>query len=420
VGANAVEVLGLSKRYRVGGARLDLRDTLAAGYRGLRRRLPRDDMELWALRDVTFTVESGQSLGIIGRNGAGKSTLLKILGRIAEPTSGLSRTRGRVGTVLEAGTGFHPELTGRENIGLSGAILGLARRDIDRRMSEIVDFAGVGRFLDTPVKRYSSGMFLRLAFAVAAHLDSEILVLDEVLAVGDAEFQRRCLAHLAELGGEDRTILFVSHDLHAVAGLCSRAIWLDQGRIAQDGPADRVTEAYLVGPVPVRSAPVVVRAGQRCGPRPLQGADQRRWPDPRRTASPQARVRLHRGAHGRAVPRLHQHLRYPRPAGDQGVPPAAHPTPRRSVPWHHGAAIAAASRRSSGRDVARQRVRALCGVRRRVLRHHRPAYQPPSCTTSGQAHRALGPARARWLISAGCSPWLAYWVVAREAVENPT
>ena len=202
--------------------------------------------EFWALKDVNFEVHEGDVLGIIGRNGAGKSTLLKILSRITEPTAGRVTLRGRVASLLEVGTGFHPELTGRENIYLNGAILGMSRAEIGRKFDEIVAFAEVERFLDTPVKRYSSGMYVRLAFAVAAHLEPEILVIDEVLAVGDAEFQKKCLGKMDEVsrrGG--RTVLFVSHNMGVVTSLCPTAIWLDRGTICERGPAREVISAYM-------------------------------------------------------------------------------------------------------------------------------------------------------------------------------
>ncbi len=189
-------------------------------------------------------MREGESVGVVGRNGAGKSTLLRLLSRITQPTEGFCRTRGRVGTLLEVGTGFHPELTGRENVLLNGVILGMSRREVRGRFDEIVEFAGVEAFLDTPLKRYSSGMQLRLAFAVAAHLDPGILIVDEVLAVGDAEFQRRCLGRMTELAGEGRTVIFVSHDLGSVTRLCERAVWLDAGRVRDEGPAGRIVAAY--------------------------------------------------------------------------------------------------------------------------------------------------------------------------------
>jgi ABC-2 type transport system ATP-binding protein/lipopolysaccharide transport system ATP-binding protein len=252
-----VEVRDLSKRYVLGeeyGPGRTLREAIVSSLH--RRRGPRD--EVWSLRDVSFSVERGERLGVVGRNGAGKSTLLKVLTRITEPTSGVSRTRGRVGALLEVGTGFHPELTGRENVYLNGAILGMTRREIDARFDEIAEFSGVGRFLDTPVKRYSSGMGLRLAFSVAAHLAAEILLVDEVLAVGDAEFQRKCLGKMDEVGRSGRTVVFVSHNLEAVSRLCSRAIWLDGGRVAAIGATDDVVSAYLAsaaGPDDVATFP---------------------------------------------------------------------------------------------------------------------------------------------------------------------
>lgn len=209
----------------------------------------RDD-EFWALRDVSFEIAQGEAVGIIGRNGAGKSTLLKIVSRIVPPTEGRATMRGRIGTLLEVGTGFHPELTGRENIFLNGAVLGMKRRQILRKYSEIVDFAGVERFLETPVKRYSSGMYVRLAFAVAAHLEPEILLVDEVLAVGDAEFQRKCLGKLRHVASEGRTVLFVSHNLGAIRRLCDRGILLEQGRVAADGTPEEVVATYMERALP--------------------------------------------------------------------------------------------------------------------------------------------------------------------------
>ena len=197
------------------------------------------------MEDINFEVPQGEVLGIIGRNGAGKSTLLKLLSRITEPTKGRIRLRGRVASLLEVGTGFHPELTGRENIFLNGAILGMGRQEIKGKFDEIVAFAGVEKFLDTPVKRYSSGMYVRLAFAVAAHLEPEILIIDEVLAVGDSEFQKKCLDKMDDASHSGRTVLFVSHNMQAVTRLCSRCILLDQGRIIEDGPTHEVTNAYV-------------------------------------------------------------------------------------------------------------------------------------------------------------------------------
>ena len=245
---NAIEIENVSKRYLLGehhGAHGTLRDTITASVQRAFGRETSRTQEIWALRDVSLTVGEGESLGLIGRNGAGKSTVLKVITRITEPTSGVSRTRGRVGSLLEVGTGFHPELTGRENVYLNGAILGMGRREIDRRFDEIVEFAGVPRFLDTPVKRYSSGMYLRLAFAVAAHLDSDIMAVDEVLAVGDAEFQRKCLGKMGALEREGRTVVFVSHNLDAIARLCRTTAWLEGGSLLAYGPTQEVIASYL-------------------------------------------------------------------------------------------------------------------------------------------------------------------------------
>ncbi len=200
---------------------------------------------MWALKEIDLFVAEGESVGVIGRNGAGKSTLLKILSRITEPTAGLTRTRGRLAALLEVGTGFHPELTGRENVYLNGAILGMRRREIDKRFDEIITFAGTERFVDTPVKRYSSGMYLRLAFSVAAHLEPDILVVDEVLAVGDSEFQSKCIRRMETAEREGRTVVFVSHNLDAVSRLCQRAVWLDEGAVKSLGPVSETIEAYI-------------------------------------------------------------------------------------------------------------------------------------------------------------------------------
>ena len=247
--ADAIVTEGLSKRYRIGelhGTYGTLRESLTAAARRLARRDHRDHTdEIWALRDVSFTMPEGQVLGVIGRNGAGKSTLLRVLTRITTPTSGRAEIRGRVGSLLEVGTGFHPELTGRENIFLNGSILGMKRREIQARFDAIVDFSGVEQFIDTPVKRYSSGMSVRLAFAVAAHLEPEVLLVDEVLAVGDAEFQRRCLGRMEDLSHSGRTIVFVSHQMQAVTQLCDRAILLQDGQVALDGPSGDVVAHYL-------------------------------------------------------------------------------------------------------------------------------------------------------------------------------
>jgi len=247
--ANAIEIREVSKRYKLGehhGSHGTLRDALAGSARRVLRREPRSaPSEIWSLRDVSLDVAEGETLGVIGRNGAGKSTLLKVITRITEPTSGVARTRGRVGALLEVGTGFHPELTGRENVYLNGAILGMSRRLVDHRFDEIVEFAGVRPFLDTPVKRYSSGMYLRLAFAVAAHLEADILAIDEVLAVGDAEFQRKCLAKMGSLRDGGRTVVFVSHNLDAVISLCKTTAWLDAGAVRAYGPTAEVVDRYL-------------------------------------------------------------------------------------------------------------------------------------------------------------------------------
>ena len=239
----------LAKRYQIGEYRAGyetLRDTLAQGARralGLEHR-PKYE-EIWALDDVSFEVGQGEVVGFIGRNGAGKSTLLKILTRITTPTRGRAEIRGRVGSILEVGTGFHPELTGRENIYLNGTILGMNRREINAKLSRIIDFSGVEKLIDTPVKRYSTGMYVRLAFAVAAHLDPEVLIIDEVLAVGDYEFQQRCMGRIEDISKSGRTVLFVSHDMQAVARLCNRIYWLEQGRVAEYGPSAQVVASYL-------------------------------------------------------------------------------------------------------------------------------------------------------------------------------
>jgi len=203
---------------------------------------------VWALRNIDFEIRQGEAVGIIGRNGAGKSTLLKILSRTTSPTYGQIKIRGRIASLLEVGTGFHPELSGRENIFLNGAILGMTKQEIRSKFDEIVDFAGIERYIDTPVKRYSSGMYVRLAFAVAAHLEPEILIVDEVLAVGDAEFQKKCLGKMQDVSGKDgRTILFVSHNMTAIKSLCSRAIWIDKGLLTKMGDTEKVIDQYLIG-----------------------------------------------------------------------------------------------------------------------------------------------------------------------------
>jgi lipopolysaccharide transport system ATP-binding protein len=270
----AVLVEGISKEFRIGSRqpayqtlRDSLTDALASPFQRVRGlwsgragRNNRSDETIWALKDVSFEVKHGEVVGIIGRNGAGKSTLLKILSRITQPTLGFAEIRGRVGSLLEVGTGFHPELSGRENISLNGAILGMRRKEIERKFDEIVAFAEVERFIDTPVKHYSSGMYLRLAFAVAAHLEPEILIVDEVLAVGDARFQRKCLDKMQDVGKKGRTVLFVSHNMPAITRLCERTILLDGGGVLQDGPSHRVVSAYLNSGLSITGA--------------------REWPDP--------------------------------------------------------------------------------------------------------------------------------------------
>jgi lipopolysaccharide transport system ATP-binding protein len=244
-----IRVDGLSKKYTIGRKETHntLRDALVNSWRSAWRRPAAgeaDPRDLWALDDVSFKVAHGEILGVIGRNGSGKSTLLKILSRITEPTRGRAEVRGQVASLLEVGTGFHPELTGRENVFVNGAILGMKRRDIIRKFDEIVGFADIDRFIDTAVKRYSSGMKMRLAFAVAAHLDPHILLIDEVLAVGDAQFQRKCLNSMAETARSGRTVLFVSHQLNQIRKLCTTGLWLDRGKIAMSGPASEVASAY--------------------------------------------------------------------------------------------------------------------------------------------------------------------------------
>lgn len=272
---DVVQVEHVSKKYLL-GERLNARESLNAAAARVFRRRQRVGGELWSLRDVSFNLRDGESLGIIGRNGAGKSTILKILAGITAPTIGESRTRGRVAALLEVGTGFHPELTGRENIFLNGAILGMSRQDIKRRFAQIVDFSGVERFLDTPVKRYSSGMYLRLAFAVAAHLEPDVLVVDEILAVGDAEFQRKCIGRMEEAEQEGRTLIFVSHDLGTLTKLCMRSLWLESGAVRDAGETPTIVRDYLAsglfgtpGTTPLASA-VAALYGVRVVP---EGAD---------------------------------------------------------------------------------------------------------------------------------------------------
>jgi lipopolysaccharide transport system ATP-binding protein len=248
-----VRATSLGKQYTIGtreAAYDTLRESIAQAVRAPLQRLrggngKRSVDTIWALKDACFDVKPGEVVGIIGRNGAGKSTLLKVLSRITEPTTGRAELYGRVASLLEVGTGFHPELTGRENIYLNGAILGMKKTEIDSKFEQIVDFSELERFLDTPVKRYSSGMYMRLAFAVASHLEPEILIVDEVLAVGDAQFQKKCLGKMSDVATEGRTVLFVSHNMVAIQSLCKRALRLEQGEIAEDGVAGTVVRNYL-------------------------------------------------------------------------------------------------------------------------------------------------------------------------------
>jgi lipopolysaccharide transport system ATP-binding protein len=274
-----IKAEGVSKQFRIGArqaAYSTLRETLMdaarAPFRRLRRPQGGGGEALWALKDVGFEVAPGEAVALIGRNGAGKSTLLKVLSRITEPTDGRIELYGRVGSLLEVGTGFHSELSGRENIYLSGALLGMRREEIKRQFDDIVAFAEVEKFIDTPVKRYSSGMYMRLAFAVAAHLDPEILLVDEVLAVGDSNFQKKCLGKMNEVAHRGRTVLFVSHSMTAVNQLCPRAIMLSEGRVVRDGPTPEVVAEYL-------------KSGSR-------GAGEWVWEDPRRApGNDKARLR---------------------------------------------------------------------------------------------------------------------------------
>lgn len=255
----AISVKNLGKKYQIGAAETKFRynmlrdvlmDTVYAPVRLAKALIGKSDRRsnknfVWALKDVSFDVDEGKVLGIVGRNGAGKSTLLKILSRVTEPTTGTVSVRGRVGSLLEVGTGFHPELSGRENIYMNGAILGMRRTEIDKKFDEMVDFSEVGQYIDTPVKRYSSGMYLRLAFAVAAHLEPEILVVDEVLAVGDAEFQRKCLGKMSDVAQQGRTVLFVSHNMSAILRLTQEAIVLKKGQLIKRAPTAEAVDFYL-------------------------------------------------------------------------------------------------------------------------------------------------------------------------------
>jgi lipopolysaccharide transport system ATP-binding protein len=246
-----IKVENLGKRYRLGqtAGYNTLRDTISSSYHRVFHRQPGQDQQeheyIWALKDVSFEIKRGEAVGIIGRNGSGKSTLLKILSRIVTPTEGYAEIHGRTGSLLEVGTGFHPELSGRENIFLNGAVLGMKKTDINRKLEEIVTFSEIGDFLDTPVKRYSSGMYVRLAFAVAAHLEPDILLLDEVLAVGDAQFQKKCLGKMNDVTKEGRTVVFVSHNIVAVETLCTRVILLDKGIVATDNTPQKAIYQYL-------------------------------------------------------------------------------------------------------------------------------------------------------------------------------
>jgi len=246
----SIRVEKLGKKYHIGqsvNSYRTLRETIASRFKSPSKLLKRKNEEdiIWALRDISFKVKQGEVLGVIGRNGAGKSTLLKILSRVTEPTEGIAEIRGRVGSLLEVGTGFHPELTGRENIFLNGAILGMKQTEIRKKFDEIVSFAEVEKFIDTPVKRYSSGMYLRLAFAVAAHLEPEILVVDEVLAVGDAEFQRKCLGKMSAVAEEGRTVLFVSHNMSAILRLTEETLVIDKGHLLLRAPTRKAVDYYL-------------------------------------------------------------------------------------------------------------------------------------------------------------------------------
>jgi lipopolysaccharide transport system ATP-binding protein len=279
-----IHIENLGKRYHIGSERkagyATLREALVGKFNASLKRLsgriePATGDSFWALRGINLDVHPGERLGIIGCNGAGKSTLLKILSRITEPTEGRARLYGRVGSLLEVGTGFHGELTGRENIYLNGAILGMRHAEIERNFDEIVDFSEVGKFLNVPVKRYSSGMYMRLAFAVAAHLQPEILIVDEVLAVGDAAFQRKCLGKMSEVSRNGRTVIFVSHNMGAVQNLCSRVLWLAGGRLVEEGEPAQVINNYL------RTT--------------LTTMSQQTWKDPA-TAPGNDRVRIHRAS----------------------------------------------------------------------------------------------------------------------------
>jgi lipopolysaccharide transport system ATP-binding protein len=252
MGDIAIRVENLGKKYKIGANQTryqTLRESIVSGFSNSFERIkgaqPKEENIIWALKDINFEVKHGEVLGIIGRNGAGKSTLLKILSRITRPTTGRFELNGRVGSLLEVGTGFHPELTGRDNIYLSGAILGMQRKEINRKFDEIVDFAEIEKFLDTPAKHYSSGMYMRLAFSVAAHLEPEILLVDEVLAVGDAEFQKKCMGKMGDVAGDGRTVLFVSHNMAAINALCNHGLLLNSGTMDYLGEIDQCVNQYL-------------------------------------------------------------------------------------------------------------------------------------------------------------------------------
>lgn len=288
MGHEAIIVEDIGKRYRIGAQeeayrtlREGITDAVKTPLRAAKNRFRRfsgshegtaEKSLFWALRNISFELEQGRVLGVIGRNGAGKSTLLKVLCRVTEPTEGRARLRGRVGSLLEVATGFHPELSGRENIYLNGAILGMTKKEIERKFDEIVGFAETERFLDTQVKHYSSGMYMRLAFAVAAHLEPQILLIDEVLAVGDAAFQKKCLGRMSTIAKGGRTILFVSHNMGAVNSLCDEAIWIDHGNIVKAGRSTEVVEAYMIGQKEAEAGDA--RVGYSVDPRVLeQGID---------------------------------------------------------------------------------------------------------------------------------------------------
>jgi len=290
-----VRVENLSKEYIIGAReaaydtlRESIVQTMRAPLSRLRGRNGKGNSEtIWALKNVSFKVDPGEVVGIIGRNGAGKSTLLKVLSRITEPTTGRAELYGRVASLLEVGTGFHPELTGRENMYLNGAILGMKKTEIDRKFDQIVAFSELEKFLDTPVKRYSSGMYMRLAFAVASHLEPEILIVDEVLAVGDAQFQKKCLGRMSTVASEGRTVLFVSHNMTAVKSLCGRAIWLDDGKIVEAGDTERVVLNYLQ--------------------KGVRATLEQTWDDPA-TAPGNEKIRIHSARVRRLAPREDQEI----------------------------------------------------------------------------------------------------------------